>query len=449
MKRSGLALCLMLALAACKSEDPGTKPDGGTDNPDPNQNSNFTRLTLDSNSNSSDLLPLSLAVGPNDVVGVAYFFCIKNCGSQADDAGTTTADYEIRYISVDANGHVSQPEKVAVVQRVFGLSLAYDSSGRPAVAYLGGGADQSAYWFQSDTAVAFRGASGQWTESVAVTMGNQAAGGGSVSDRGFVVGLNPALVFNGTQAFVAYRDGHDGQFPQQDWAASDLEIAIGTAGSWTPKLVAAGGDMKLAYGGHISMVMANGQPALVHDQVFGSADGTGQNVLFQRRNANGTWTPVFRVQTVSNTQKGASLAWDPTLGYGIAVLERSVSRLSFTECKGTTATKCTVAADWTTPDPVYESGTGGWYPSLAIDPKTHDPSIAFYICSNTPSANEGSCNPNDDELRVTTRIEGNWNEQLVDANGGVYPKMAYLSTEQRVIAYRTPTTGVLMLAVER
>jgi hypothetical protein len=137
------------------------------------------------------------------------------------------------------------------------------------------------------------------------------------------------------------------------------------------------------------------------------------------------------------------------LGYGIAVLDRTVNRLSFVECKGTTASKCTVAADWTTPDPVFESGTGGWYPSLAIDPKTHDPSIAFYICSNSPSANEGGCNPNDDELRVTTRIEGNWREALVDAGGGWSPKMAYLSSGVRVIAYRAPGNGILKLAVEQ
>ncbi len=433
MRRQGLALCLMLALAACKGGG-GTTPDGGTTPPDPNDKSNFTRLTLEPT--GTDLLPLSLAVGPSDLVGVAYFFRVSS------------TDYEIRYIEVNG-GQVSQPEKIATVQRVYGLSLAFDSNGKPAVAYLGGGSDQSAYWFQSDTAVSFRSAPNQWTESIAVTKGDQAVAGNPVSDRGFLVGLNPSLVFKGTQAFVAYRDGHDGQFPQQDWAGSDLEIAIGGPGSWAPHIVAAGGNNKQAYGGHISMVMTNDQPALVSDQVFGSADGTGSNVLFQRRNADGSWTAPFQVQTVSNTQSGASMAWDSTLGYGVAVLERSVSRLTFVECKGTTATKCTVASDWTTPDPVFESGTGGWYPSLAIDPTTHDPSIAFYICSNAASANEGSCSPNDDELRVTTRIEGNWQEQLVDADGGWQPKMAYLSSGQRVIAYRAPSNGVLKLAVER
>lgn len=436
MRLQGWALCLSLALVACKGDEtPGDNPDAGPNPGDPNSNSPYTRLTLDSA--PTDLQPLAMAVGPGDRVGVAYFFRINS------------TDYEIRYVQIEG-GQVSQPEKVDTVQRVFGLSVAFDSNGRPAVAYLGGGADQSAFWFQSDLEVAFRTGPNTWLSRIPVTMGNQAIAGNPVSDTGFLVGLNPAIVFKGTEAFVAYRDGHNGQFEQQDWAGSDLEVVNGGPDNWTPRVVAAGGDNKAAYGGHISMVLGlNGQPALVHDQVSGSADGTGANVLFQRRNTDGTWTSPFQVQTVTNTQRGASLAWDPVLGFGVAVVERSVNRLTFVSCRGTTATQCTRAADWTTPDPVYESGTGGWYPSLAIDPKTHDPAIAFYTCARTAGANEGTCNPNDDELRVATRIEGNWREALVDAEGGWTPKMAYLSTGLRVIAYRAPSNGVLKLAVER
>src|ERR1043165_2286464 len=88
MRPQRLALCLMLALAACKGGDP-TDPDGGTDpDGDPNAGSPFTRLTI--NDTSNDLLPLSLAVGPGDVVGVAYFFRVE----------PNSPDYEVRYQQV-------------------------------------------------------------------------------------------------------------------------------------------------------------------------------------------------------------------------------------------------------------------------------------------------------------------------------------------------------------
>ncbi|HEV3048731.1 MAG TPA: hypothetical protein VGX50_00380 [Longimicrobium sp.] len=435
MRRQRLALCLMLALAACKGGG-DVHPDAGPDpDDDPNAGSPFTRLTLDATAN--DRLPLSLAVGPGDVIGVAYFFRVA----------PGSADYEIRYQQVEG-GQVSAPEKIATVQRVNGVSLAFDASGRPAVAYLGGQSDDSAFWYQSDLAVSFRTGPGQWTTSIPATRSNSAPSGNAFSDNGVVVGLNPAIVFNGTQAIVAYRDVHGGQFPT-DYDGADVEVATGGTGGWTLRVAALGGDSKLGYGGHISMVMANGQPALVHDKVLSSADNFGSDVLFQRRNADGSWTLPFKVQTVANAQQGASLAWDPALGYGIAVVNRSSSLLTFVECKGTTATRCTAITDWTTPDPVYQTGTGGWFPSLAIDPSTHEPSIAFYNCSSASGANEGGCNANDDELIVSTRIEGNWREVLVDADGGWTPKMAYLSSGQRVIAYRDPAKGNMKLAVER
>ncbi|MBN1203916.1 MAG: hypothetical protein JXB05_03195 [Myxococcaceae bacterium] len=438
MRRQGLALCLMLALVACKGEE-NQKPDGGPDGTtDPNEESPFTRRTLDS---ANELQPIALAVGPGDTIGVAYFF--KVAPSNGYD------NYEIRYLQVE-NDQVSQPETVDTVQRVFGLSLAFDSSGRPTVAYLGGGSDDSAYWFQSDLEVSYRTGPNTWTSNVPVTMSNEALGDNDVSNTGFLVGINPAIAFHNTTAFVAYRDGHSGQFEKQDWDGSDLEVVVGGPTSWTPRMVAPGGNNKAAYGGHIQMVMtASGQPALVHDQVSGTPDGTGANVLFQRRNADGSWTPPLQVQQVFNTQRGASLAWDPVLGFGVAVVERAQNKLTFIQCEESGGVQCTAAGNWTAPDPVYGSGSGGWYPSLAIDPKTHEPSIVFYICSYSPSANEGSCSAKDDELRVSTRIEGLWREALVDADGGWSPQLGYLSTGKRVVAYRSPREGILKLAVER
>lgn len=434
MRRLGWALALALALGCDKSEPPiQPPPDSGVpdNNDELNGNSPFVRLVLDEN--GGEKLPLSMAVGPDDRVGVAYF------------VRTSEKDYAIRYIEVRGE-QVSAPETVATVQLVYGLSLAFDGEGRPAVAYLGGGNENNTiYWLQSDAAVAYREANGRWRERVAVVRGDEAIAGNPVSDRGFLVGLNPALAFHGTQAFLAYRDAHDGQFEQQDWAGSDLEIAVGGPETWTPSVVQAGGDDKQAWGGHISMVVVDGQPALVHDQVHGSGDGYGQNVFFQRRRPDGSWTAPYKVQTVNNTQLGASLAWDSKWGYGVAVVDRTVNRLTFTtSVDGSPGT-------WTLPDPVFEYGTGGWYPSLAFDPSSHEPSIVFYVCSNSPGVNESGCNPNQDELRVVRRngLTQDWNEALVDAEGGYAPKLGFLSTGQRVVAYRSQLTGAIKLAVER
>lgn len=428
MRRQGWALGLALALAC--TPEVARPPDAGTDEDNTdvlNGASPFGRTVLDAA--ARELQPLALAVGPGDVVGVAYF-------SRVGD----TADYELRFLEWK-NGQASAPEVVATVQRVSGVSVAYDSAGKAAVSYLGGGSDASTYWFQSDLAVAYRNGPGSWTQRIPATKSNNAATGNALADAGFLVGLNPAIVFNGTKAYVAYRDGHNGQFGKQDWEGSDLELVEGGPTSWTPRMLAMSADTKSGYGGHISMVLGEGGlPALVHDQVTDGADARGHNVLFQRRKADGTWTTPLQVQTVSDTQLGASLAWDSQVGYGVAVVDRTSNKLTYTFSKD--------GVSWSEPDPVFQSGAGGWYPSLAFDSTHHEPHIAYYICSNSASANEQSCDARVDELRVFALIEGNWRDVLVDAAGGWGAKLAFLSTGKRVVAYRAPESGVVKLAVE-
>ncbi|QRN95462.1 hypothetical protein JRI60_41420 [Archangium violaceum] len=427
MRRQGWALGLALALA-CTPDEP-RPPDAGTgdDNTDTlNGLSPFTRVVLDTT--ATELQPIALAVGPQDRVGVAYISRV-----------TGTKNYEIRFIEWK-DGQASQPERVATVEVVSGVSVAYDSTGKAAVSYLGGGADQSVEWVQSDLAVSYRNAPGSWAERIPATRSNNAPTGNALADSGFLVGLNPAIVFDGTKAYVAYRDGHNGQFGKQDWEGSDLELVEGGPTSWAPRMLAMSADTKAGYGGHISMVMAGGQPALVHDQVLDSADARGRNVLFQRRKPDGTWTTALRVQTVSDTQLGASLGWDSQVGYGVAVVDRTSNKLTYTFSKD--------GVSWSEPDPVFQSGAGGWYPSLAFDPVHHEPHIAYYICSNNVSANEQSCDPRVDELHISAFIEQNWNDVLVDAAGGWGAKLAFLSTGKRVVAYRAPDSGVVKLAVE-
>ncbi|MFL5322416.1 MAG: hypothetical protein ACJ790_22345 [Myxococcaceae bacterium] len=408
---------------------------------------------------STEKLPVAMAVGPNDRVGVAYFVKIGLSATRSvppNDAGFDpggASDYEIRYVEW-RGGTASAPQKIQTVQRPFGLTVAFQPNGEPAVAYLGGGDDQSIYWFQSDAAISYRSNGTTWTEQIAVTHGDEALCGNStcapISDRGFLVGLNPALVIDGTSSYLFYRDGHDGQFPQQDWAGSDLELAQGgtAGGTWTHAVVAAGGaggasTAKPGWGGHLEAILASGKPVVISDHVLGSADGVGHGVYLHSLSGT-TWTTqeLVNEQTASNNQTGPSLAWTQASGYGVAWVNRNQDSLNYISSANGTS--------WSVPDTAFQNGTGGWYPSLAFDPVTGQPTIAFYVCSIQSGKAEGNCPVDQDDLRVTTRGgDGtSWNETVIDTEGGYMPKLGFLSTGKRVIAYRAIGTYQVKLYVE-
>ena len=441
--RLKLALPLIGGLIACSSGNNNNNNDGGPADgggPPPPGVTVLDATPMDPS------LYIAMAVGPSDRVGVAYF---RSAGG---------SDFEIRYVEWQ-NGVAAPSQKLPpsgsytgnAVQRVIGVSLAFQNNGQPAVAYLGGRDDgvMSPYWFQSDAAISFRQTDGTtWVEDIAAKMSadGPVLCGNPVSDSalGFVVGLFPALKFLGGTAYVAYRDVHTGQFPQQDWNGSDLKLAWGTTGNWQRRPIVCGGDDKKAYGGHTQMIIgAQGQLAMVSDEIYDSADGTGTNVLFHRRNADGTWTstPWYApVMQVANTQRGPSLAYDAVLGYAIAVVDRTSNTLFFTSS--------TDGSLWTQQDPVFQSGTGGWYPSVAVDPSIHEPTIAFYVCSQRTGVAEDSCPASERQLKVAYRVLGNWRQTTIDPQGGVLPKLAYLSNGKRVIAYRDAGNGALKLYVD-
>ena len=104
---------------------------------------------------------------------------------------------------------------------------------------------------------------------------------------------------------------------------------------------------------------------------------------------------------------------------------------------------------WDQATPVFGGGSGGWYPSLAMDPVNHEPAIAFYVCSKISGQAEGTCLENEDELRIIQRVFSNWRETLVDSEGGILPKIGFFANGKRVVAYRVPKTKRMRLAVER
>ncbi len=402
-----------------------------------------------------DATYFAIAVDPaQERVGVAYY------SSRGTETMMGTPDYDIKYVEWK-QGVVSPIQTVRYVQRKAGIALAFDPVTRePVMSYLGGDpgfvVGQSIFWFQSDAVINRRSGGTTWTETVIATDGDQVTCGNPVSDRGFLVGLWPAIAFDSTnKMYLAYRDGHDGQFPMQDWAGSDVELWEGAMPPTAGSCLAQGGNNKDAYGGHNQLVIgADDQPAIIYDQMFGTSDTNGINVFFQKRSPAGTWTNAGgALLTVSNTQTGAALAYDRTEGYGIAFVDRATNELKYVNSLNGTA--------WNEIDPVFGAGSGGWYPSLAMDPINHEPAIAFYVCSPRSSVNETGCTTTEDKLVVTQRVVGTWREAVVDLNGGYHPKLAFFATGKKVLVYRTPpainpTTGLtvpgvgaLKIAVER
>src|SRR5262249_39595008 len=145
------------------------------------------------------------------------------------DAGIVDYDIMFREFDVDA-GVASAPQLVQTVQRFFGVSVAYQVNGFPAVAYLGGPPDfTETFWFQNDAAVAYN-QGGRWVEQDAAQNSSPpfSSPTSPPSDNGKIVGFYPALIFEGNNAVLAYRDGHFGQSAGTgDWNSADLEMAIG------------------------------------------------------------------------------------------------------------------------------------------------------------------------------------------------------------------------------
>lgn len=78
-----------------------------------------------------------------------------------------------------------------------------------------------------------------------------------------MVGLSSTLAFDSTGGlYYAFRDGHNGQFPIQDWASSNVEVLSGRSEASLGRQCLTG-DHRQAYGGHLQLAIGvNDQPAL-------------------------------------------------------------------------------------------------------------------------------------------------------------------------------------------
>jgi len=414
---------------------------------------------------------------PNSTtVGFAYVLVSPRQDSgviqQFPDSGII--DYDIMFREFDVDAGVAGPaQRVQTVQRFVGVSVAYQANGDPAVAYLGGPTDTSvtAFWYQNDAALAYR-IGGSWVEQVAAQNSSPPVSGSAPSDNGTVVGFYPALIFEGNNAVLAYRDGHFGSSAGTgDWNSADLEMAIGGPTVWTPVALLEAGNAKRAYGAHNRIIHGantlNTGPrgaAVVSDRAGTAPDTFGADIEFSEQQLDGSWKscgalqPLTSVDTpsilgangasiVPNTQAGPTIDYNDQFGYGVAYTNRSVNGAFFTAC--TLGSNCLQPSGWDTPDPVFQRGTGGWYASVAISPDG-DPSVAYYICSKQPNRNENSCTA-DHYLAVSNRgLSQIWSDhELVVDTGAVFQTRMVFIGKRRIIGYRNGASGVLQIAVEK
>ena len=468
-----------MSSSATGGSSSGTSTSGTTGGAQSQDAGPFTFLAADTSDAGMAGLPIAMAVGPSDQVGVAYF---RPTGNSLGSA----VDYGLMYFEV-RNGAISvPPAQITVVQNQDGLTIDFDAQGNAVVGFLGG-EGSSSYWLQSQAALAYQQSDGGW--NLQVCMQDSTAMGAftwtvdqngspdmsamQLVNEGKVVGLWPALVFDGGTALMAYRDVHFGESPIQDWAASDVKLCQGTPGNWTswsaPMTVdASGADKPGGYGLHNQLIFGpNGALAALCDSDStgqGAVDAQGTNVWFAQQNL-GSWTnstsdwslPVNPLNPTNNaadvlvdTQSGPTMAYNATFGYSVAAVDTSPPG------GGPAALYYASSPDgqtWSTRQTVFSLGSGGFYPSLADDPVSGDPNLVYTVCSGDPGVTPapGACDAPELHLVVVGTNPPNWaaTTTTVTTQAAFTPKIAFLSTDKVVIAYRDLDTGSIYLAFQR
>ncbi|MGO9831059.1 MAG: hypothetical protein ACLPJH_13050 [Myxococcaceae bacterium] len=461
-----------------------------------------------------ETIPLfQMAINPvNGNIGIAYVEFSADQVDNKPDLDPSVVNLDILYVEW-ANGQVVLgPERVTgtgvgsaslpvTAQDFVGVTLDYQPNGQPAVAYVGwaaslpqynfdatgapppdgGTGSNQAYWFQHNAVVSYRnlnssGSPGIWTQETAANNSDQAAASspecasdGSCS-MGTIVGLYPALYLNNTETILAFRDVHFGSSTGTgDFDNSNLDLAFGGPTSWQYTGLAWGkpgillpsgcvGQTRTPWGNHNKFIHgANNTPALISDIGGNEYNTPGTNVIFFEQLATGGWNCPVSLLKVGvdppnmQTQTGPYMAYDGQgQGYAIAVSDLSGSGAAYYK-NCLPGADCTQVVNWTVFQTVFQSGTGGYFASVALNPDTHDPWVAYYFCSATSGYNEFSCPPSERSLQVATSnpTVQQWNAQTVDTQGAWQTQMLYLTNPTRlVIGYRDPTTGAMKLAVE-
>jgi hypothetical protein len=405
--------------------------------------SRYTVTTIDSSASDSTYLDAVFDKQQNRV-GIAYL--VGTAIGNPDDPDAGAPKFEVRYAEWK-DGVVATPEKVDQVQRYDGISIDFHPmTGEPSIAYLGGGSDMSLYWFNSDAVYSSRSA-GTWTMTTIAKNGTAIVCGNPVSDNpgGLLIGVWSAIRYDSTGTlWQCSRDGHGAQYPQGDWAGSDVKCWSGSPGNWTGYCTNPGGNNKAGPGGRIVMALADDKPWIVYDKILGSSDAIGNDVDFQQWTGT-MWTPVETPGRTPNTETGSAIAYDSMAGFGVAFADGNNDILFYMN-------KAPAAVAWNQPDQVFGAGTGGLEPSLTFDPMYHEPVVAYFNCSATTGVNADGCQPDYQQLVISQRVATGsttvWRPETVTTEHAHRIRVGILPNMKRAVVYREYKTGAVKIAVE-
>lgn len=321
----------------------------------------------------------------------------------------------------------------------FGVSLAIDSIGAPAVSYLGGGtadAEGDGRWKSFDTgeslpsdAVVSRRTAAGWQQSIVARLSNSVVTTGfPIDDNGVVTGLWSALAFGADGGLhVAFRDMHFGSDDSAS-AASNLEYVRPGGGG---ELVGGGPsdpEHLIGAASYARMVVAEGEPALTFTLGPDSTDDAEQ-VWFARRGASG-WTKTRLSAAAGRTREPPSLAWSPQRGFAVAFLDADEGDLVVARSSDGTS--------WTT-ETVEALGETGRHPAVAFAGETLGVLYAFCRGATEP---ENRCSSRA-ELRFRTFDGVSWSSSERVAAGVPEASALVVDGAGRFVAvWRDPSSGV-------
>ncbi|MBS2031910.1 MAG: hypothetical protein JST54_28695 [Deltaproteobacteria bacterium] len=390
------------------------------------------------------------AMSPTGRIGIAYY------------GDTSSTNRNIEYVEYDlTTGQQLHANTIATgYDRVSDLAITWSDAGASSsayVAFLGNdpnvneaietnGGDGGVFWHQSDVGLATIDSNGNMTLDFPAHNGFDATNpcGDPVDDRDSpVIGLSPALAWDGNQLVIMFRNVHAGQFPIQDYGKSSLGAVSGTPGNpgtWTQVNAICGSDNG---GSFVSVGIGEGTSFAVNNGVGVAATGAQSDIdgiisgLYTVQYSQGAWTgkqALFTNPPLANEDSiGPRIVADSTVGFGLAWADMSTSKVYYSSSSD--------GQNWAPYTEAYGAGTGGWYPSLAFD-VNHLPALAFYVCSQEPGVNQGSCPPAEDELRLANyKPNGHWPSVTIDSEGGYYPTLMY-NGGQAVVVYRTLAGGI-------